>query len=87
MNHSWYTNNSNEKSPDAIHQVLAFGSLDDIRNLKKTVGERTIKDLFLHYPKKVYTSPTLNFIKNFILHVHNSIDEQKYLKSTPRHTR
>lgn len=84
MNRSWYNNTVDEKSPDAIHQILAFGTLDEIRELKNKVGRSKIKELFLHYPKKIYTSPTLNFVKNFILNINTSIDEQKYLKHTPR---
>ena len=87
MNLSWYTNTADEKSPDVVHQTLAFGTLDDIRSLKKKLGEQKIKELFLHYPKKVYTASTLNFVKNFILGISDSIDEQKYLKHTPRSTR
>jgi len=86
MNRTWYSKTINKNSPDAIHQVLAFGTLDDIRSLKATAGEEKIKELFINYPKKVYTLPNLNFIKNFILHINSSIDEQKYLKYTPRRT-
>lgn len=84
MNYSWYTKSKNTKSPDAIHQILAFGSLYDIQILKKTIGIKRLKDLFSKYPKKVYTAPLFNFIKNIILRIHSSIDEQKYLKNTPR---
>lgn len=84
MNRSWYSPSINEKSPDSVHQILAFGSLDDIKSLKKAIGEKKIKEFFLKNPKKVYTSPTLNFIKNFVLNINDSVDEQKYLKSTPR---
>lgn len=84
MNYSWYTNSKNKKSPDSVHQILAFGSLYDIQFLKKTVGIKKLKDLFLQYPKKIYTAPLLNFIKNIILRIHVSLDEQKYLKNTPR---
>lgn len=87
MNRSWYAPSANKKSPDTIHQILAFGTLDDIRSLKKTVGEGQIKELFLSHPKKIYTSPAFNFIKNFILHIRTSVDAQKYLKSTPRNIR
>ena len=31
------------------------------------------------------TSPALNFIKNFILHIKIPVNEHKYLKYTPRH--
>jgi len=85
-NYSWYTNKANNKSLDNIHQTLAFGSLKDIKTLKKAVGENVLVKLFLQNPKKVYTATSLNFISKFILHI-KSIDEQKYLKSTPRYTR
>lgn len=84
MNYSWYTNSKSKKSPDAIHQILAFGSLYDIKFLKKVIGINELKSLFLKYPKKIYTAPLFNFIKNIILRIHTSIDEQKYLKNTPR---
>ncbi len=86
MNRTWYSKTVNKNSPDSIHQVLAFGTLEDIRSLKATTGEEKIKELFINFPKKVYTPPNLNFIKNFILHINSAIDEQKYLKYTPRHT-
>lgn len=84
MNYSWYTNSKNKKSPDAIHQILAFGNLYDIKSLKKTVGIKELKTLFLKYPKKIYSAALLNFIKNIVLKVRTSVDEQKYLKNTPR---
>lgn len=87
MNRSWYTNTIDKESPDTIHQILVFGTLDEIRSLKKSVGERRLKELFLRHPKKIYTMPAFNFIKNFILHINTSVDEQKYLKYTPRSTR
>ena len=87
MKYLWYSNKVATKSPDTIHQVLMFGNLGDIQSLKKAIGEETIRKLFLHYPKKIYTAPALNFIKNFILRIGTSIDEQQYLKHTPRHIR
>ena len=84
MNYSWYMNSKSKQSPDAIHQILAFGSIHDIQLLKKTVGVKQLKNFFLEYPKKVYPAPLFNFIKNMILNIHSSLDEQKYLKNTPR---
>lgn len=86
MNYSWYTNAVKENTPDTIHQILAFGSLNDIRSLKNKLGEEKVKKLFLEHPKKIYTSSLLYFIKNFILHINNSIDDQQYLKFTLRNT-
>jgi hypothetical protein len=87
MQYSWYTNKVDKKSPETIHQILAFGSLDDIKSLKQSLGEETLTELFLRSPQKIYTASTLNFIAKFILHIHSSIDEQRYLKNTPRYTR
>lgn len=83
-NRVWYAPETDIKSPDTIHQILMFGKLSEIQSLKKTLGESTIKKLFLRYPKKVYTAVALNFIKNFILDITTPIDEQQYLKYTPR---
>ncbi len=83
-NRVWYTPGADIKSPDTIHQILMFGKLSEIQSLKKTLGESTIRELFLRYPKKVYTDVALNFIKNFILDIITPIDEQQYLKYTPR---
>ena len=47
MNYSWYTNSKSRESPDAIHQIFAFGSLSDIQLLKKTLGVDKLKKLFL----------------------------------------
>jgi len=87
MKQIWYSETEDKRSPDTIHQILGFGTLEDIRSLKSTIGQKEIKELFLRYPKKIYTLETLNFIKNFILNIKDSIDEAKYLKFTPRRTR
>lgn len=87
MKFSWYTDTVRVRSPDTVHQILAFGTLNDIRSLKKAIGEAKIKELFLHHPKKVYTQPLLGFVKNFILHITEPIDETRYLKYTTRRTR
>lgn len=87
-NRIWYSQNVNIGSPDLIHQTLMFGTLEEIQVLKKTLGETKLKELFLKFPKKIYTAPAFNFIKNYILHLGvTSIDEQKYLKFTPRNIR
>ena len=87
MNRSWYIENVDKGSPDSVHQILAFGTIEDIKSLKKSLSEVKIRELFLRYPKKVYNSPSLNFIKSFILHIDKPIDEQKYLEYTPRNIR
>ena len=87
MQYSWYTNNSDKLNPESIHQILSFGSLKDIKSLKETVGEKALKEIFITSPQKIYTASSFNFITKFILHISTSVDEQRYLKYTPRHTR
>lgn len=83
----WYLPKTDIKSPDAVHQILMFGKLSEIFSLKKKIGKSKLKEIFLLFPKKIYTNPALNFIKKFILGIQISIDEQKYLKTTQRITR
>lgn len=82
----WYSK-ADLNSPDSVHQILMFGDLKEIEFLKKTISRDKLKELFLFFPKKIYTPSSLNFIKNFILGINTPIDEQKYLKTTPRSVR
>ena len=84
--YSWYSNYTSLDSPDTIHQIFALGTLADIKSLRNIVGEKELKNIFITYPKKIYTVQTLNFIKKFILHISTTLDDQKYLKYTPRYT-
>ncbi len=87
MKRVWYSTKIKIKSPDVVHHILMFGNLKDIQSLKAKLGKKTIKEFFLRYPKKIYSASTLNFVKNFILGLTTPIDEQKYLKNTPRNIR
>ncbi|OGE64365.1 hypothetical protein A3I48_03120 [Candidatus Daviesbacteria bacterium RIFCSPLOWO2_02_FULL_36_7] len=81
----WYLDEVEQGSLDNIHQTLMFGSLKEIKSLLNVVGEKEVKKCFLGFPKKIYTASAFNFIKNFILGINTKIDEQRYLKNTPRH--
>lgn len=67
-----------------IHQVLMYGTLEDIEWLKKVYSKKEIERVFVESPKKIYTASALNFVKSFILNITERIDESKYLKFTPR---
>lgn len=84
VNYTWYSQKVNEYSPESVHQILAYGTLSDIRELKKALGKTYLQKVFLGHPKKLYTSSSLNFIKNFVLNITIKLDEQKYLKNTRR---
>jgi len=86
-NYTWYSNSGSLESADTIHQILAFGTLSDFRELKAKVGEQKLQKIFVTYPKKVYTPQSLSFIMRFILHISDPVDERRYLKHTPRYPR
>ncbi|MBZ1345507.1 MAG: hypothetical protein KY055_02690 [Candidatus Nealsonbacteria bacterium] len=50
-----------------IHQVLSYGTLEQIRWLFEVYSKREIKRVFEASPMKVYNFPTFNFIKNIVL--------------------
>lgn len=81
----WYSTEITPSSADNIHQTLMFGTLEEIKSLLNAVGKKKIKERFLKSPKKIYTASAFNFIKNFILGINTRLDEQKYLKTTPRY--
>jgi len=87
FNYTWYTNKNTVGTPDAIHQILAYGRLEDIRDLEKNLGLEKIRNIFIMRPKKIYTQSGLNFISEFILHISSPLNKNEYLKTTPRFTR
>lgn len=83
-NYSWYSDSHSSDAPDHIHQVFAYGTLDDIRKMKDRLGTAKLREYFIKYPKKVYRQAALNFIKKYILEIRSHIDDDRYLKDTPR---
>ena len=64
-----------------INQVLMFGNLEEIKELKKEYGENEVRRVFVEQPTKVYSKPAFNLIKNFILKIDTQLDMQKYVKA------
>lgn len=87
MKYTWYSNTVKPNLPDMVQQTLAFGCLADILSLRKNLGQEKMRDIFLRFPKKIYTASSLNFAKKFILLVNKPIDEEKYLKYAPGNIR
>ncbi len=50
-----------------IHQILGYGSLDDISWLIKTYGLEKVKDVFVSKPLKIYSRSAFNFAVKMIL--------------------
>lgn len=64
-----------------IHQVLMYGSLEQIRWLFRTYKKEEIKKVFVENPIPIYTKPIFYFIKNIILNLKRKLDEKKYIKN------
>lgn len=64
-----------------IHQVLSYGDIDDIKLLSKIYTLKEIKNIFLNFPKKIYTRPIYLFVKNYLLKINKELGEKYYVKS------
>ncbi len=69
-----------------IHQILSYGNLKQIKWLFTMYKPKEIQEIFLKYPKKIYSPSVFYFIKNFILNLKNKkLAAQNYVK-TPLQT-
>ena len=64
-----------------IHQVLMYGSLENIRHLLEHYGRDTVSRIFVSNPKNIYTPQAFNFIKNYILKIDEDIAPEKYARN------
>lgn len=64
-----------------INQVLMFGSLEEIGELKNKYGLERLRRVFVDQPLRVYSKPAFNLIKNFILKIGTDLDMGRYIKS------
>ncbi|HLB95420.1 MAG TPA: hypothetical protein VJK26_00755 [Patescibacteria group bacterium] len=66
-----------------IHQVLAYGNLEQIRWLFQVYGRQGVKDVFMKEPTRVYDQGSFIFVKNIILNLKTaSLDKKRYVQST-----
>lgn len=71
-----------------IHQILAFGRMEDIHWLFKNYSLKEICTVFLKFPYKNYRSQRFNFVRNFLLPFEDTpILDNKYVINTPRDIR
>lgn len=71
-----------------INQVLAFGTLAELKWLFSQYPTNEIRDVFLHQPIKEYTYPAFNFAKNILLELDDlKLPLNHYVRDLPRHTR
>ena len=64
-----------------IHQVLAYGDMDEIKWLFTVYLEDEIKNTFISHPSRIYTRPIYFFIKDFVLNIKEDINENDYVKN------
>lgn len=65
-----------------IHQVLLYGTIEDIRWLFKKYTREEITNVFTKRPSKIYSKEAFYFVKNFILPLRDSkLSETKYVTS------
>lgn len=65
-----------------IHQVLMYGSLDQINWLKSVYRIGEMKEVFLGHPRRIYTPQAFNFVKNYLLGIKAELSEEKYARAT-----
>lgn len=70
-----------------IHQILAYGRMEEIHWLFQTYSLKEICGVFINSPFKNYRPPRFNFIKNYILPLEDRpMILERYVVNTPRNT-
>jgi len=65
-----------------IHQVLNYGSLQQIKWLFDIYSPKKVRAIFSNYPCKIYRPSIFYFVKNFILDLKNkTLSEKNYVRS------
>ncbi|OGK15033.1 hypothetical protein A2690_02890 [Candidatus Roizmanbacteria bacterium RIFCSPHIGHO2_01_FULL_39_12b] len=65
-----------------IHQIFAYGTLDQIKWLYGRYSKAILRDEFIHHPTRVYNRPVYYFIKNYILDLNKiKLNEDNYVTS------
>ncbi len=68
-----------------VHQILAYGRMEDILWLLKTYTRYEMEKVFTTMPYKDYDRARFYFVKNFILNLKGtSLNERLYVKNIPR---
>ncbi len=67
-----------------VHQILAYGALEEIRWLFTKVPKKDLVEIFKQSYKD-YQRPRFYFVKNILLDLKNwQPDQRFYVKNTPR---
>lgn len=64
-----------------IHQVLAYGNLEQVKWLFTVFPKKEIVQIFVKSPRKNYSPPAFNFVKNYLLGLKDKkINPEAYVK-------
>lgn len=74
--------------PYIIHQVLAYGSIDQWKWLIAQYSLDQIKNTFISNPYKDYRAPRYNLVTKYLLEIDNqTLNPARYVKNIPRDIR
>jgi len=65
-----------------VHQILLYGTFDELQWLFNTYSKEEIIDTFINHPSRMYSKSAFYFIKNFILGLkQKKLTEDDYVTS------
>lgn len=65
-----------------VHQILIYGTIEDIKWLFKTYSKKEIISIFINKPSKNYPAEVYHFIKNYLLDLKKlDLNPDKYVTS------
>lgn len=68
-----------------IHQILAYGDIEDIKWLFSAYPRSTIEHVFTTTPYKDYRRSRFYFIKDIVIgSAHKTLSDSSYVKNIPR---
>jgi hypothetical protein len=71
--------------PYIVHQVLAFGTLNDLRELGRLYSSSVIRQTFIHDPIKIYTRSAYEFARKILGISDRDAPVVRYDKALPRY--
>lgn len=71
--------------PYIVHQVLAFGTLNDWRRLRRLYPPSVIRRTFIKDPIKIYTRSAYQFARKILGISDRDAPVARYDKALPRH--
>ena len=70
-----------------IHQVLSIGNVEGWKWLFKAYKLKTLQDVFINNPAKIYRPDAFNFIKKILLSLKDrKLNKEKYVINIPVRT-